>query len=118
MSSELLSMPPFVEAVICFAFTTGILTVLFRNFPHAPNKWSSVWVGAFATATLFDVGRSAPGFHIPHGNFGYCGTAVSVIVVLIRIYCAAQTFLYGGEFTKAYAGALCLKTHVTQIMEG
>jgi len=94
--------------ILNFIFSLGIITVLFafmfKVLPDAKIKWSSVWVGAFVTALLFVLGKSALGFYFgtAHPGSGY-GPAGSVILILLWTSYSSMIVFFGAEFTKAYS---------------
>ena len=88
----------------------GILTVLFaliyRFMPSTTVGWRDVWVGAFVTAVLFEVGKLAIGLYIGKSHMSESFQAAGALVVLLAwVYYAAQIFLLGAEFTKVYSDA-------------
>jgi len=94
--------------VLNTAVTLGILTALFamifKFMPSTNVGWQDVWTGAIVTAVLFEVGKVLIGLYI--GKSGMSETfeaAGAVVVLLVWVYYAAQIFLLGAEFTKAYA---------------
>ena len=69
-------------------------------------RWRDVWVGALVTAVLFEIGKLLIGLYL--GKSGVTesfAAAGSLVVLLAWVYYAAQIFLLGAEFTKAYADA-------------
>src|SRR5213078_4519402 len=55
-------------------------------------------------ALLFTIGKSLIGLYIGSSNVAESyGTAGSLIVILLWIYYSTLTFLFGAEFTRAYA---------------
>jgi membrane protein len=94
--------------LINFAVSLGVLTLLFamlfKWFPDTPMSWRLVWPGAFATALLFNVGKSAISWYIgTQGLESTYGAAASIVVLLIWVYYSAQIVLFGAELTHAYA---------------
>jgi len=96
--------------VLNIVISLGILTVLFamifKFMPSAAVRWGDVWTGALVTAILFEIGKFLIGLYI--GKSGMTETfeaAGAVVVLLAWVYYAAQVFLLGAEFTKAYADA-------------
>lgn len=88
----------------------GIMTVLFamiyKFMPTAPIGWHDVWVGAFVTAVLFELGKLLIGLYIgKSGMTESFAAAGSLVVLLAWVYYAAQIFLLGAEFTKVHADA-------------
>lgn len=93
---------------INFGASLGILTLLFamlfKWFPDAHLDWRVVWPGAFATALLFNVGKSAISWYIATQALeSTYGAAASLVVLLVWVYYSAQLVLFGAELTQAYA---------------
>jgi membrane protein len=94
--------------VLNTAVSLGVATLLFamiyKLMPSTVISWRDVWVGALVTAILFEVGKLLIGLYI--GKSGVTesfAAAGSMVVLLAWVYYAAQIFLLGAEFTKAYA---------------
>ena len=94
--------------VLDFSVTVAAFTIvfamLFKWLPHVEIAWADVWAGGLVTAVLFNVGRLAIGFYL--GNSAIASTyaaAGSFVVMLLWLYYSAQIFLFGAEFTWAYA---------------
>jgi membrane protein len=90
------------------AVSLGIITLLFamifKLMPSTPIAWRDVWVGAFTTAVLFEVGKFLIGLYIGKSSMTESFAAAGSLVVLLAwVYYAAQIFLLGAEFTKVYA---------------
>ena len=90
--------------------TLALLTVLFgliyRFMPSTTVNWREVWVGAFVTAVLFVLGKLLISLYINKSGMGASFQAAgALVIVLVWVYYAAQIFLLGAEFTKAYADA-------------
>lgn len=103
-------LPPVVPmlAILDFVLSFGMTVVLFAAiFKYAPREqipWGDVWVGATVTAFLFTVGKSLIGIYLGKSSFTSAyGAAGSLIVLLLWIYYSAQIFLFGAEFTCAFA---------------
>jgi membrane protein len=63
-----------------------------------------VWLGAFATAVLFTIGKFLIGLYI--GKAGVAsgfGAAGSIVVLMVWVFYSAQIFLLGAEFTWIHA---------------
>jgi membrane protein len=91
-----------------FVVSLGIATLLFamiyKLMPSVPIAWRDVWVGAFTTAVLFNIGKLLIGMYIGKSSVGESFAAAgSLVAVLAWVYYAAQIFLLGAEFTKVYA---------------
>jgi membrane protein len=80
--------------------------MIFKFAPRESMAWKDVWAGAFFTAALFGVGKALIGMYLGSSSFGSAyGAAGSLIVLLLWIYYSAQIFLFGAEFTCAFAYA-------------
>jgi len=89
-----------------FIFSLAIITVLFalmfKILPDAKIKWSYVWMGAFVTALLFVIAKTALGLYFGKANpgSGY-GAGGSVILILLWTSYSSLIVFYGAEFTQA-----------------
>ena len=86
----------------------GVITVLFaamfKWLPDAEVAWKDVWVGAFVTAVLFTVGKTAIGIYLGRADPGSAfGAAGSLALILVWIYYSALILLVGVEFTQQWA---------------
>jgi membrane protein len=94
--------------VLDLAVTVGVLTFLFaaiyKVLPDRKLAWGDVFVGAFATAVLFTVGKALIALYIGRSDVaaGF-GAASTIIIVLLWLYYSALIFLAGAEFTRAWA---------------
>lgn len=108
-TSALAGWEPLVHAVnfvVGFVLTTALFALIYRFMPQATIEWRDVGVGALATAFLFSVGKYLIGLYIGKSALasGF-GAAGSLAVLLAWVYYSAQIFLFGAEFTWAYAHA-------------
>jgi membrane protein len=93
-----------LNMAISIGFTTLLFAMIFKLMPTARIVWRDVWVGAFVTAVLFEVGKLLISLYL--GKSGVTeafAAAGSLVVLLAWVYYAAQIFLLGAEFTKVYA---------------
>ncbi len=95
-----------VNFVVSFGLTTAMFALIYRFMPDATIEWRDVGIGALVTAFLFSVGKYAIGLYIGKSALasGF-GAAGSLAVLLAWVYYSAQIFLFGAEFTWAYAHA-------------
>lgn len=96
--------------VLNIAVSLTVLTVLFamifKFMPSTKVGWRDVWTGALVTAVLFEVGKVLIGLYIGKSGMSESFEAAGAVVLLLAwVYYAAQIFLLGAEFTKAYADA-------------
>lgn len=86
------------------AVATLLFAMIYKLMPSTHIAWRDVWVGALVTAILFEVGKLLIGLYL--GKSGVTksfAAAGSLVVLLAWVYYAAQIFLLGAEFTKAFA---------------
>src|SRR5215813_9779650 len=94
----------FADLVVSFAVVTLLFALLFRYVPDEGVTWRDVWIGAAATALLFDIGKLLIGFYIGKTSVGSMfGAAGSVVVILAWVYYSSQLVFLGAEFTHVYA---------------
>jgi membrane protein len=91
-----------------FAVSLGIVTVLFalvfKFVPEAEVHWADVWLGAFMTAILFDVGKLLLGIYVGRSSVASAyGAAGSLVALVIWIYYTSQIVFFGAEFTQVHA---------------
>ena len=108
LTGDMLPGAEFLLQVLNFVVSIGIFTVLFamiyKLMPTARIAWRDVWVGAFTTSVLFNVGKTLIGIYLGKSNMTESFAAAGSLVVLLAwVYYAAQIFLLGAEFTKVFA---------------
>jgi membrane protein len=90
--------------LVSLAVITVLFALLYKWLPNVSIDWRDVWVGAFATAVLFSVGRIAIGFYLGRSAIASAyGAAGTLIALLLWLYYSAQVFLLGAEFTAVHA---------------
>ena len=95
-----------VNLALSFVLTTALFAMIYRFMPQATIEWRDVGIGALVTAALFAIGKTLIGLYIGKSALasGF-GAAGSLAVLLAWVYYSAQIFLFGAEFTWAYAHA-------------
>ena len=92
------------DLIVSFGVVTLLFAMLFRYVPDERVTWRDVWIGAAATALLFDIGKFLIGFYIGKSSVGSMfGAAGSVVVILAWVYYSSQLVFLGAEFTYVYA---------------
>jgi membrane protein len=93
-----------VNFLASLAVLSSLFAMLFKWFPDTEVRWRDVWLGAVATALLFDIGKQLIGWYVGTQAFDSTyGAAASIVVLLIWVYYSAQIVLFGAELTHAYA---------------
>lgn len=93
-----------VEFVLSFGLLTGVCALVYRFIPDARIAWEDAMVGAGVTAFLSGLGSNAVGMYLVHfGSTTAYGAAGSLVAFLLWVYYTAQIFLFGAEFTGAWA---------------
>jgi membrane protein len=83
---------------------TMLFAVIYKGLPDVDIAWRDVWMGAFVTAILFNVGKFLIGYYLGRSSMvSIYGAAGSFIVLLMWIYYSSQIFFFGAEFTRVYA---------------
>jgi membrane protein len=104
LSESLLVIFVVIDAVVSLGMVTVLFAMMFRILPDAKIKWRSVWIGAFITAILFDIGKYALGLYFgkadPASGYGAAGT---IILILLWANYSSMIVFYGAEFTKVYS---------------
>ncbi len=87
-----------------FLVVTILFGLIFKVLPDVTNRWKHVWVGAAATALLFEVGKFGLAYYLGRESTASSfGAAGSVVLLLLWVYYASCILLFGAEFTKMYA---------------
>ncbi|MBK8905732.1 MAG: YihY/virulence factor BrkB family protein [Anaerolineaceae bacterium] len=95
---------PQINFLASLVILTGLFAILFKVLPDAHVTWRDVLLGAAVTTLLFMLGRSLIGLYLKYGSAtSTYGAAGSLGVLLLWVYYSAQIFLFGAEFTRAYA---------------
>jgi membrane protein len=104
-----------LELAVSLLVLTFVFALLFKYVPDAEIRWRDVWLGGFATAVLFTLGKTAIGYYLGRASVGSAyGAAGSLVVLLVWVYYSALIFFFGAEFTHAWAtrhGAVTPQPH-------
>ncbi len=99
---------PVLWEILSFGIGLGVTTLLFgliyKVVPDVKISWRDVWVGAFATAVLFSVGRVLLGWYVARSaTVSPFGAAGSLVALIVWVYYSAQILFFGAEFTQVFA---------------
>ena len=90
--------------LVSLGLTVLLFGAIYKILPDRDIAWHDVLIGSVVTALLLAVGKYLIGLYLAHSTTASAyGAAGSLIIVLLWIYYSAQIFLFGAEFTKAYA---------------
>jgi membrane protein len=83
---------------------TLLFAMIFKILPDVEIQWRDTWIGAFATAILFEVGKYLIGLYLGQSNPGNAyGTAGSVVLILTWISYTCLLLFLGAVFTQVYS---------------
>jgi membrane protein len=95
---------------VSLALLSAIFMAIYKILPDTHLRWTDTIVGALVTALLITIGKMAIGIYLGTSAIASSfGAAGSVLASLLWVYYSAQIFLYGAEFTRAYAEARAAK---------
>ena len=96
--------PYVLNDVVGLALATALFAMMFKILPDARMAWKDIWAGAFATAVLFSIGKSALGWYLQHSQIGteWGSAAGSMITLLVWVYYTSLIVLFGAEITQAW----------------
>ena len=90
--------------LLSLAVFTLLFALMYKVLPRVHIAWRDVWVGAAVTSILFAVGKFLIGLYIGRTTVASSyGAAGALAVLLLWVYYSSQVFLFGAEFTRAYA---------------
>lgn len=93
-----------MQVSFSIAVVASLTAMVFRAVPDTRMGWRAVWIGAFLTSILFNLGNLLVGLYLGRTAVSATyGAAGSAVVVLLWMYYSAQVFLIGAEFTQVYA---------------
>jgi membrane protein len=104
-----------LNVAIGIGITTLLFAMIYKVVPDAQIGWRDVWVGAFATAVLFSLGRVLLSWYVGRSaTTSAFGAAGSLVALIVWVYYSAQILFFGAEFTQVFAtryGSRILPSH-------
>jgi membrane protein len=89
-----------INFIISLGGTTILFALIFRYVPEMKIAWSDIWIGAAATALMFNIGKFLIGLYLGKAAVGSAyGAARSLVVLLVWVYYSGMIFLFGAELT-------------------
>jgi membrane protein len=99
--------------LVSLAAITVLFALIFKLMPKVSLEWGDVTIGAIFTSVLFTAGKALLGLYLAGAGFtDTYGAAGSLVIMLVWVYCSAQVFLFGAEFTRAYTNRFGSKSHL------
>jgi membrane protein len=93
-----------INVIIGLAITTVLFALIYKVIPDAQINWHDVWIGAFATAVLFSIGRVLLSWYVGRSaTVSPFGAAGSLVALVVWVYYSAQILFFGAEFTQVFA---------------
>jgi membrane protein len=90
--------------VFSLAVTSVMFALIFKLVPDVKIAWRDVWVGGFATALAFSIGRIALAWYVGRSaTVSPFGAAGSLVALIVWVYYSAQILFMGAEFAQVYA---------------
>ena len=92
-----------INFTISFLIMTAVFTLVYKALPDAYVAWGDAWVGAVATALLFDIGSLVLSTFVAQTGGSPYGTAAGVLALLAWVYYSAQVFFFGAALARIFA---------------
>lgn len=81
-------------SIVSFAIVVLLFAAIFKVLPDVTVQWQDVWIGAGATALLFEIGKALLGWYLGRESTASSyGAAASVVLVLLWVYYASLIML-------------------------
>jgi membrane protein len=84
---------------------TLVFALLFKFLPNTKVRWGDVWLGAFVTAVLWEIGKYLLALYIGRSGESWSayGLVGAVLILMAWIYFSSQILFLGAEFTEVYS---------------
>lgn len=93
-----------MDVLLGFVITFVLFAMIYKYVPREQFAWDDVLVGSVVTTAFFMIGKQLIIVYLGKVAFASAyGAAGSFLVLLLWVYYSAQIFLFGAEFTYAYA---------------
>ncbi len=102
----------FMEFILSTIIIGVLFIAIFKFMPDMKIRWSSVWLGGFLTAFLFNLGKILLSFYFGKADPGSIyGAAGSVVLMLLWVSYSCLILYYGAAFCRVYAEKYDPKVH-------
>jgi membrane protein len=93
-----------INVVLSFGVTAALFAMIYKLLPDTRIEWADVAIAALTASLLFTIGKFGISLYIGSRDVASAyGAAAALVIILLWVYYAAQIFLFGAEFAKAYA---------------
>jgi membrane protein len=93
-----------LNALLAFVMMSVLVTALYRALPSVTLAWKDLTVGGVTTTALLSLSNTLIGVYLRQAHYtSFYGAGAAVLVLLVWVYWSAYVFLFGAEFTWAYA---------------
>jgi membrane protein len=93
-----------IGLVITLILNTLIFALLFKYLPDTRVRWGDVWLGALATALIWELAKRLLALYIGGSSYASAYGAIGTVLVLMAwIYFTSQVLFLGAEFTQVYS---------------
>jgi len=105
--------------ILSLLLNTLVFALLYKFLPDTVVYWRDVWLGAVATALVWELGKYLLGWYVAQSGKTYSayGAVGTVLVLMVWIYFSSQILFLGAEFTEAYSrlyGSRAIHPNLTQ----
>ncbi len=92
------------NVIVPLAAISILFALIYKFVPDVKIDWRDVWIGAVATAVLFEIGKALLALYLTTAAVGSpYGAAGTLVAFIVWVYYSAQIFFFGAIFTKVYA---------------
>jgi membrane protein len=104
--------------LLSFVVVTFLFALIFKVLPDVTIDWRHTWIGALATALLFEIGKFGLAYYLGRESTASSfGAAGAVVLLLLWVYYASGILLFGASFTRTYALAVGARFSPTSLVE-
>ena len=93
-----------VNVVVSMGGITVLFAMMFKLLPDVRLQWRDVWLGAFVSASLFNLGKLIISLYLARSAIASSyGAAGSLAALLVWVYYSSMILLFGAELSQVYA---------------
>lgn len=93
-----------INFMLSIGVVTLVIAMIYKVLPDTKVEWRDVWLGAVATAVMFNLGKYAIAVYLGQTALASSyGAAGSLAALLVWVYYSSMILLFGAEFTQVFA---------------